>query len=178
MLSYDARDFPKPLIALKRTIEEQRVAVGVFYLSSVYEIVSLEPKAMLTTLRLSAHFQRIEPLRWTPYLDDCLQALNEAKDAPTEIVFVHRIRLQLLTKEALSLASHVDLGEARSPDPLPTGFYRKSLLAQLEKIKQDIPLELQHNGELAQITLENCRPCSCSVLSPPSQLAVISKLSL
>lgn len=104
---------------------------------------------MLTALRLAAHFQRIEPLRWTPYLDNCLQVLNEAKDAPTEIDFVQRVRLQLLTKEALSLTSHDDLGEARSPDPLPTGFYRKSLLAQLEMIKRDIPLELQQNGELA-----------------------------
>lgn len=56
IINYDTRDAPKPFSVPKRSIDEQRLAVSVFWISSV----------------MSSHFQRIEPLCWTPYLDECL----------------------------------------------------------------------------------------------------------
>jgi hypothetical protein len=85
-------------------------------------------------------------LRWTPYLDECLQSLYENGDCATDLFLVHLVRLQLLIEKALSLTSDDDLGMSRSPGQLPTEFYMKNLQAQLEAIKKDIPSELQQNG--------------------------------
>jgi hypothetical protein len=144
ILNYDTRDQSKPFNIPKRSVDEQRLAVSVFWISSV----------------MSTHFQRIEPLRWTPYLDECLQTLSESDDAPTDKIFVHQIRLQLLTDKALSLTSHDDLGEARkdSIGTAPPAFYRKSLLLQLEAVKKEIPPEFQQTGELGALPLLLPRP--------------------
>lgn len=92
------------------------------------------------------YFQRVDPMRWTPYLDECLQVLSESEDCSTDCLLSHLIRLQLLAEKAVAVSSHEDFGVSRSPIHPPTSFYLKTLLAQLEGIKQGIPLALQQNG--------------------------------
>ncbi|KFY32522.1 hypothetical protein V493_00112 [Pseudogymnoascus sp. VKM F-4281 (FW-2241)] len=126
MLAYNAQGCPRNVTAAVRTMEERRSIIGLFLISSV----------------CSCYFQRIEPLRWVPYFEECLQLLEKTREHPTDILLVFLTRLQLI-KNAVSrdMSDNLCSGIA-SP---PSEIYFKSLQSQLEELKQNIPPELDGN---------------------------------
>ncbi|KAH6667913.1 hypothetical protein B0J14DRAFT_489034 [Halenospora varia] len=109
-----------------RTIEERRAVVSLFFITSL----------------ISSYFQRIDALRWTLYMDECLQILETENDLPTDIILVHQVKLQLIC-ERVNEASSVQDHEVSPNTPLP--YFLKTSQAQLENFKKNIPESLQNN---------------------------------
>ncbi|KAJ5591583.1 uncharacterized protein N7459_001952 [Penicillium hispanicum] len=66
-----------------RTIEERRAVLGCF----------------LTTSIISSFLQRIDALRWTPHLEECLQVLDQEKECLGDQILVQLVRLQLIAEK-------------------------------------------------------------------------------
>lgn len=96
--------------------------------------------------RVSTYFQRIDPLRWTPYLDDCLHVLADEKEYPTDILLVQFVRLQLIVEKVGQAPWHDGLGDNCYSARAPSQFYMKAVQAQLQDFKKSIPPELVQNG--------------------------------
>jgi hypothetical protein len=106
-----------------RTTEERRAMIGLFYISSW----------------ISVYFQRTDPIRWTPYLEECLDVLARENDAPTDQLLVQCVRVQLLCN-AVVLAPW-NQGTEVAHDILLSAF--KVQFSQLEK---SVPPEVQRNS--------------------------------
>lgn len=130
VLNLDARGCPiKPFSPSTRTTEERRAVLGCFLLSSV----------------VSSYFQRLDALRWTPYLDECLAVLAENKEHPTDLLLVHLVKLQLLAEKVSQAPWHEGHGDAIGPTRAPPIFYLKALQAQLQDFKANISPEIRRN---------------------------------
>ncbi|KFZ09540.1 hypothetical protein V502_08683 [Pseudogymnoascus sp. VKM F-4520 (FW-2644)] len=126
MLAYNAQGCPTMRKDAVRTMEERRSVIGLFLISSV----------------CSCYFQRIEPLRWVPYFEECLQLLEKTREHPTDILLVFLTRLQLIKNAVSRDTSDTLCSEMASP---PSEIYFKSLQSQLEELKRNVSPELSGN---------------------------------
>jgi hypothetical protein len=106
-----------------RTIEERRAVIGLFYIGSW----------------ISVYFQRIDPIRWTPYLEECLDVLDREKDAPTDQLLVQSVRVQLLCNAVVLVPWNQ--GTEAAHDVLLNAFK-----VQFSQLERSIPPEVQMNG--------------------------------
>ncbi|KAH8756431.1 hypothetical protein F5882DRAFT_385163 [Hyaloscypha sp. PMI_1271] len=121
---------PKPIIGMipARTVEERRAVIGLYVVSSVYAIF----------------FQKIELMRWTRYLDECLQVLEDKKEYPTDGVLVYLARGQLICNKGNNSTISDLFSDAELR--VPVDFFVKSLKSQLDDLERLIPPELKSNG--------------------------------
>jgi hypothetical protein len=98
---------------------------------------------------ISSFLQRIDALRWTPHMDECLQRLAEKQECPTDEILVQQVRLQLIV-EKVAQAPWYD-GEVENVEPIraPPAFYLKALQSQLLEVKRKLPPESLRNGKLS-----------------------------
>jgi hypothetical protein len=82
-----------------RTMEERRAVLGCFLITSMYARVEYIPIHMLIAFRISSFLQKMDPLRWTPHMDECLQFIDEAKDCHNDAILVQLVRLQLIVEK-------------------------------------------------------------------------------
>ncbi|KAE9369122.1 hypothetical protein N431DRAFT_412898 [Stipitochalara longipes BDJ] len=111
-----------------RTMEERRAVLGCFLITSI----------------VSSFLQKIDALRWTPHMDECLQILDEAKECHNDLILVQLVRLQLIVEK---LAARMPHGGA-----IESSEYRgdgSSLHSQL----QDIKLQLLAEPKPSAVTL-------------------------
>ncbi|KAI1394270.1 uncharacterized protein F4822DRAFT_424749 [Hypoxylon trugodes] len=114
-----------PKLTTHRTMEERRAVLACFLITSI----------------ISSMLQRIDPLRWTPHMDDCLRSLDEARECPNDGILVYQVRLQLISEKTAPKSSHnVSIG---SPSPLI-----ETLHSQLEDIGVSVVRNFQNNGGL------------------------------
>ncbi|KIN06912.1 hypothetical protein OIDMADRAFT_150163 [Oidiodendron maius Zn] len=132
LLNYTAQGCPKPTndMNLERTMEERRASVGLYLISSVF----------------ANYFQRIEFMRWTRYLDECLRLLEEKKEYPTDEVLVYLVRVQLICNKGSALTWNHVLGDTELG--APTDLYVKTLKSQLDSLECSIPQTLKSNVTL------------------------------
>lgn len=103
---------------------------------------------LIIIFRCSCYFQRIEPLRWVPYFEECLQLLEKTKEYPTDTLLVFLTRLQLIKNAVSRDASDNFPSGIASP---PSEIYFKSLQSQLEELKRNIPPELDGNSKRSHL---------------------------
>jgi hypothetical protein len=132
VLSYNARGCQKPVRPSKRTMEERRAVIGVFWLSSM----------------VSTYFERIDSLRWTPYLDECLNMLAENQECSSDLLLSYLVRLQILYEKSCEATWHDHVDGSRSPNSITMRFYMQALLSQFEEVKKSIIPELQQSQTL------------------------------
>lgn len=90
--------------------------------------------------------QKADPLRWTPYMDDCLKMLAEKKECRDDEILVFQIRLQRIVAKVV----HTLLDYKRETD-LSTSFplMKSNLLAQVHRLRQELPPSLQDHSKHA-----------------------------
>ncbi|KAE8451746.1 hypothetical protein EG329_003203 [Mollisiaceae sp. DMI_Dod_QoI] len=101
-----------------RTMEERRAVLGCFLVTSI----------------ISSFIQKIDALRWTPHMDECLQMLDERKECLNDEILVQQVRLQLIVEKMALSALHKateSTEHTREPPPL----YLQNLQSQLQAIK-------------------------------------------
>lgn len=126
----NAEKGPKLPTRAPRTMEERRAVLGLFLLSSL----------------CSNYFQKIEPLRWTPHLDDYLETLEKTREYSTDILLAHLVRAQLITNQVARVPWNDTLGDPNSK--LPATLSRQLLQAYLDKLEKNLPQELLSNAIL------------------------------
>jgi hypothetical protein len=132
--------------ASTRTMEERRAILCCFVLSSLYALlVVFAPKLIIIFCRISWYFKKIDPLRWTPYMEECLLALISSTETPADQIFAHEVQLQLITQRTFeSSNSHPDrLEDSRTPLP----FYLKVFQSQLLDVQRSLSPQAECNGK-------------------------------
>ncbi|RFU30228.1 hypothetical protein B7463_g6109, partial [Scytalidium lignicola] len=94
-----------------RTMEERRAVIGCFLITSTVALL----------------LQKIDALRWTPHMDECLQILDERKECPNDDILVQQVRLQLIVEKMDLIPFH---------DEESAYLYHESLLSQLQDVKK------------------------------------------
>ncbi|KAI1464424.1 uncharacterized protein F4812DRAFT_211542 [Daldinia caldariorum] len=113
-----------------RANDERRAVCGVWYMTSVVSLL----------------LQRMEPPKFTPYIDQCLRELETDQEYETDSLLVHLVRIQHLSERISQL--HVK----DQDDSELTGIARASMAAyssvfhtEIEKFKASVPRHLLSN---------------------------------
>lgn len=94
---------------------------------------------------ISWYFAKIDPLRWTSYMDECLQVLLEKSEAPSDEIFAHQVRLHLVAEKATQLSSKDTDHEYHQVSGTSMPFYLRAFNSQLSQIKSDYSLAAQRS---------------------------------
>jgi hypothetical protein len=94
----------------------------------------------------AATFQSmVESLSWSPYLEECLKVLEDAKETPGDDLLVHFIKLQRIASKATTI--RVQMKDADSEESTRIiGPYVSMLNNQLAAVKSLIPVHLSTNS--------------------------------
>ncbi|KAI8684842.1 hypothetical protein NCS57_00151300 [Fusarium keratoplasticum] len=118
----------KPFQPERRTNEERRALLGVWFLSSA----------------MSLGFSRIESMRYTKYIQECLGVLEREKEYPTDTRLVYLVRIQHLTERISQLNSPDDPAEEVAGLPTaPLSAYVSAFQGELDRIRNGLPPELK-----------------------------------
>ena len=93
-------------------------------------------------------FQRIvDGLKWTPQMDEHLQALERAQESPLDAILVHMTQLRLIGNEA---TRSIHTYSPHPSDKLWTlqVFQAHSLQQQLQRLIKDMPGQVDDAGTL------------------------------
>lgn len=85
----------------------------------------------------------MDPLKWTTYMDECLDMLEESPEVLTDETLAVLVRLQRLNDEAQDLLIKDAMADGSTT---PTYIFRKGLRERLNKIRQNARPELTANG--------------------------------
>lgn len=132
MLNWTTQGCPKPPHALTvkpRTMEERRVVLGLFFISSI----------------VSDFFQRAEPMRWSNYLNESLELLGETKELPSDELLYYLIRAQLICNSLRNDGWHSMYHS--STERIPRAQHMHLHRMQLDDLKRSIPSHIKENGE-------------------------------
>lgn len=135
MMNWTQAGCPKPphaLVIRKRTMEERRVVLGLFYVSSV----------------CANFFQRNEPMRFTPYLEECLNLIADSNDQPTDKLLAALIRVQLIANSLQSEGWNQTYSLSSGGSQLPRSHYTQMHKMQLDDMKRTIPADIKDNSVL------------------------------
>ena len=99
---------------------------------------------------MSLVVQRIDALRWTTLMDECLQIFDQTKKCPNDEILVQEVLLQLIVEKlALSTPSK---GAVETTGQRESGsFYLENPHSQLQALKTSLLIG-SSNGELPCIT--------------------------
>ncbi|PWY70281.1 hypothetical protein BO70DRAFT_299324 [Aspergillus heteromorphus CBS 117.55] len=110
-----------------RTMEERRAVLACFLLTSM----------------VSLFLQKIDPLRWTPHMDECLHVLSEHPECLNDEVLIHQVRLQLINEKIHLSDWHGGLAATHEPLKAPTSLYLHAMESQLGAAQNKLSLHSQ-----------------------------------
>jgi hypothetical protein len=95
----------------------------------------------------SSFLQKIDGLRWTAHMDECLQILRERKECPNDEILVELVQLQQIVEKPY-MGALSDRAEESSDYGHQTSLYRDDLLSKLQGIKATLLAKSENNGWL------------------------------
>ncbi|EXJ81083.1 hypothetical protein A1O3_07371 [Capronia epimyces CBS 606.96] len=113
------------------TMEERRAVLACFLMSSC----------------VSSFFAQTDAMRWTPYLDECLDLLGRSQEAPSDEIFAHQVRLQLFSHRVRQVMWPAGEGELADGPTVPPSFYLQTLQWKLGELKSAFSPRLQHDSK-------------------------------
>ncbi|GJC78761.1 hypothetical protein ColLi_01599 [Colletotrichum liriopes] len=127
----------------------------------------------------------MDPLRWTPYMDECLQVLDEQPESSSDRSLAALVKMQLLKDEANKLALRCDAppDAVDGPKP-PAAMYVKLLQTQLQRIVQNLPSELQSTDSIiaqlhcTELSIQEVALSSKTGTYVPANLPDIARLDI
>jgi hypothetical protein len=106
---------------------------------------------MLTDPRTALFFHRIDPLPYSPYVEECLQNLEELGDSPNERKAITMVKLQIIVERIQQSPWHRGK-DAMGISPAAMLIVRP-LQTQLEHFKKALSPELGDDGQLYDLSL-------------------------
>nr|XP_036580114.1 C6 transcription factor [Colletotrichum truncatum]KAF6787946.1 C6 transcription factor [Colletotrichum truncatum] len=106
-------------LAKEKLMERRRTVLGCFALSSM----------------VSTHFGEIEPLTWTPQMEEDLAAIAGDTEYPSDMVLAVQVRLQLLALQAAQ-SCKLEMDQVGIMGlPPPTILHTRDMLMRLQEIR-------------------------------------------
>ncbi|RAL02599.1 transcription factor domain-containing protein [Aspergillus ibericus CBS 121593] len=118
----------KASISTRRTMDERRAVLSCFVLTSI----------------ITQFLGRMEPLRWTPHMQECLDVLTYSEEWPGDGVLVQLTRTRLLADQILQNPWSEGLYGPHPAHTLPA-FHLRALQLRIDMIKTEIPASLAGN---------------------------------
>lgn len=100
----------------------------------------------LIIFSVSSFLRKIDALRWTPHLDECLEVLNDKHESPVDDILVQQVRMQLIVEKITRGPWNDGVISTAEHSNVPLCFYLNALLSQLQEVKTKIPPHLKDNG--------------------------------
>lgn len=135
MLNFTQAGCPRPpyaLVVRPRTMEERRVLLGLFCVSSVY----------------ANFFQKNEPMRWSSYLEECITVLMREREAPTDEMLVLLARIQIIANGLQTDGWNEAYPTVSTSQKPPRSVITQIFKSQLDDLERTIPLHLKDNAIL------------------------------
>ncbi|KAJ6781563.1 hypothetical protein PWT90_01558 [Aphanocladium album] len=121
----------QPPAPSNRSNEERRAFIGVWFLVS----------------SLSTVFGRIDPMRYTSYVKECLTVLESEVEYETDIILVFLLRIQHLTQRISELNPRDNTIEEFSSIPkAPTAVYVSAFQNELNELRAKLPNHLKNDN--------------------------------
>lgn len=138
-----------------RNIEHRRTALACYFLTSRFAFLSffsLLVSFVITDKSASAAtlHSRVESLSWSPYLEECLKVLEDAKESPGDDLLVYLIKFQRITSKATTVRVQTRDAETEESTRI-IGPYVSSLNGQLAAVKSQMPAHLVTNSEFSKL---------------------------
>ncbi|GKT52447.1 uncharacterized protein ColSpa_12628 [Colletotrichum spaethianum] len=154
---------------MPRTMEQRRAVVACY----------------LVTSAIASFLGKMDPLRWTSHMDECLQILDSQPESSSDRSLVALVKMQLLKDEAakLSFRSDAPLDAIDGSKP-PAAMYVKLLKAQLQRIIQSLPPELQSTDTIiaqlhcTELSIQEVALASKNGAYVPANLPDIARLDI
>ncbi|KHN95987.1 uncharacterized protein MAM_06092 [Metarhizium album ARSEF 1941] len=143
----------------RRTNEERRALLGVWFL----------------TCNISVSFNRVESLRYTAYIQDCMRVLENSGEYESDITLLYLVRVQRLTERIFELNSR-DKAVEDIPGLLsaPMSAYIAAFQNEIETLRSSLPPKLQHDD----LFLSYLNTAMLRLYEPPAvDLAFVNSLS-
>ncbi|KAJ3494722.1 hypothetical protein NLG97_g3894 [Lecanicillium saksenae] len=120
----------QPPAPSNRSNEERRAFIGVWFLAS----------------SMSTVFGRIDPMRYTSYVKECLTVLEREVEYETDIILVFFLRIQHLTQRISELNPRDNTIEEFSSIPkAPTAVYVSAFQNELDELRAKLPNHLKND---------------------------------
>ncbi|KAL4861054.1 hypothetical protein BDV12DRAFT_77094 [Aspergillus spectabilis] len=131
-LMYDVKGMNKSLVPPRAPgLHEKRAVLGCFLVSTVRPMHG-----------------KGESLKWTPIFDQYLRTLEDQKESPSDMILVQLVKLRLVTESATEYLNLNASYGSESLSQLDATAALKSLEAQLQAVKANIPSGLLDNKAL------------------------------
>ncbi|PYH98428.1 hypothetical protein BO71DRAFT_426074 [Aspergillus ellipticus CBS 707.79] len=116
----------RPPVSAVRSMNQRRAVLAFYVLSSV----------------IAEFLGRMDPLRWTPHLTECLDVLAQSPESPHDAVLVQLVRIRTLAERvAEGPWNNVSSATPRAP----SSFYQAALQSQFDQLKNQTPTGLATN---------------------------------
>jgi hypothetical protein len=92
----------------------------------------------------------MDALAWTSHMDECLLVLSQQREWEGDDLLVAQVKVQLVVEQLTRVTS-------QSPDGIPPAYVLATFRTQLQSTKAQLPVHLQHNGQLSTQT-HKCIP--------------------
>jgi hypothetical protein len=158
ILAYDLKGIKMPSrLSRSPTMEERRALLGCFLMSSVYGYVLLQ-LFYVDSGRSSSFLRKGETLRWTAYSNECLRVLETQKEFPSDVLLVQLVKLRLISEKMIDAPWSGAMIQADHSTTPPAMFYLKSLEAQIQDFKSNIPTEVAGNSRSFSVLFSRSLP--------------------
>lgn len=98
---------------------------------------------LISTHSIAQFLGRMDPLRWTPHLAECLDTLAQSPETENDAVLVHLTRIRLVAEKIAQCSSLSHAADAIPRAPL--SFHIGAIQSELEEFKRQLPLDLTDN---------------------------------
>ena len=88
---------------------------------------------------------KMEPIRWTSYMEECVEVLEQSPEFPSDKILSVLVRLQKIDDEAQGLLVRDAMSDTSGT---PTFMFRKGLKERLNTIRSSTRSEFFANGKL------------------------------
>lgn len=106
---------------------------------------------------MSLGFLRIEPMRYTKYIQACLAALEQDQEYDTDLRLITLVRIQHLTERIAQLNSPDDAAEDVAGLPTaPISAYVSAFQSELDRIRNELPHDLRNDSKFLQLAYFFC----------------------
>ncbi|KAI1384343.1 uncharacterized protein F4822DRAFT_419463 [Hypoxylon trugodes] len=142
-----------------RTNEEKRALCGVWYVTSMVALA----------------FQRIDPPKYTAYIDQCVRELEAEGEYETDSLLVNLVRIQHLSERIAQLRCKDNTADdLAGATRAPTSVYSSMFYTELERLRVSLPPKLASNG----LIICHINTAKLRLWEPPrTEAALLEKIS-
>jgi hypothetical protein len=88
---------------------------------------------------------KMDTMKWTDYMDECLEIFEKSPEIPTDETLAVLVRLQRINDEAQELLVKDAMADVGGT---PTWMFRKGMKERLDNVRNKTRPELTSNGKL------------------------------